>query len=116
MDEGVGGQDFVTATLREMGICLAPMRSILIQKGYFVGHKYHFDGGYAIRLLEENAIEIYDDDGKLLKTVSREKTDRGNSEEQPRKLHELPAKRFPRRPAHLGDSVLRQFAQRCFLQ
>ena len=74
MEEGGGGQDFVTATLAEMGICVAPMRTILIQKGYFVGHKYRFDGGYAIRLAGQNAIEIYDDAGKLLKTVSSEET------------------------------------------
>ena len=65
-------QDLVAATLREMGICVAPMRTILIQKGYFVGHKYRFDGGYAIRLVGKNAIEVYDDAGKLLKTVSLE--------------------------------------------
>jgi hypothetical protein len=73
MDEGVGGQDFVTATLEKMGLGAAPMtRTILIQKGYFVGHKYHYDGGYAIRPAGKNAIEIYDDDGKLLNTVSLE--------------------------------------------
>ena len=70
------GHDIVTATLAEMGICAAPMRTILIQNKYFVGHKYHFDGGYAIRRAGENAIEIYDDDGKLLKTVSLEETDK----------------------------------------
>ena len=76
MEEGVVGQDFVTATLREMGIGTPPMRTILIQKGYFVGHKYRFDGGYAIRLAGKNEIEIYDDAGKLLKTVSSEETEK----------------------------------------
>ena len=71
MEEGVVGQDFVTATLAEMGIC-ASMRTFLMQKGYFVGHKYRFDGGYAIRLAGKNAIEVYDDDGQLLKTVGLE--------------------------------------------
>jgi len=75
MEEGGGGRDFVTATLAEMGIC-ASMRTILIQKGYFVGHKYRFDGGYAIQLAGKNAIEIYDENGKLLKTVSLEETDK----------------------------------------
>ena len=65
-------QDLVAATLAEMGVRVAPMRTILIQKGYFVGHKYHFDGGYAVWLIEKNVIEVYDDDGKLLKTVSLE--------------------------------------------
>ena len=76
MDEGVGGQDFVTATLRKWASAWPRCARILIQKGYFVGHKYRFDGGYAIRLVEKNAIEIYDDDGKLLKTVSLEETDK----------------------------------------
>ena len=69
-------QDLVAATLREMGICVAPMRTILIQKGYFVGHKYRFDGGWAIRLAGKKVIEVYDDDGNLLKTVSLEETDK----------------------------------------
>jgi ABC-type Fe3+-hydroxamate transport system substrate-binding protein len=59
-----------------MGICAVSMRTILIQKGYFVGHKYRFDGGYAIRLAGKNAIEIYDDDGKMLKTVSLEEIEK----------------------------------------
>ena len=50
--------DPVTATLSEMGFCVAPMRTILIQKGYFVGHKYRFDGGYTAWLIEKSAIEI----------------------------------------------------------
>jgi hypothetical protein len=55
-------------------ICAAPMRTLLIQKGHFVGHKYRFNdgGGYAILLAGENVIEIYDDEGKLLKTVGLE--------------------------------------------
>ena len=75
MEEGVSGHDLVTATLAEMGI-RASMRTILIQTGYFVGHKYCFDGGHAIRRVGTNAFEVYDDDGKLLKTVSLEETDK----------------------------------------
>jgi hypothetical protein len=40
--------DAVAATLREMGVRVAPMWTTLIKKGYLVGHKYRFDGGYAI--------------------------------------------------------------------
>ena len=69
-------EEVVTATLAEMGIHVAPMRTILIQKGYFVGHKYRFDGGYAVWLIEKNAIEVYDDEGKLSKTVTLEETDK----------------------------------------
>jgi hypothetical protein len=76
MDEQPSTYDAVTATLEKMGVCAAPTRTILIQKGYFVGHKYHFDGGYAVRLAAKNAVEIYGDEGKLLKTVSLEETDK----------------------------------------
>ena len=72
-------QDAVAATLRKMGICATPMRTILIQRGYFVGHKYSFEGGYAIRLAGKNTIEVYDDDGKLLKTVTLEETDKNDA-------------------------------------
>ncbi len=62
--------DVAVAALREMGISPAPMRTILIQKGYFVGIKFLFDGGYAIRFAGTNAIEVYDNEGTLLKMVS----------------------------------------------
>ncbi len=51
MDEQPTIPDIVAATLKEMGICVS-MRTILIQKGYLVGHKYRFDGGYAVWLIE----------------------------------------------------------------
>jgi hypothetical protein len=76
MDEQPSIYSVVAATLKEIGIRLAPMWTALIQKGYFVGHKYRFDGGYAVSLIEKHAIEIYDDEGKLLKTVSLEETDK----------------------------------------
>ena len=58
-----------------MGICVS-IRTILIQNGYFVGHKYRFDGGYAIRLAGKNEIEFYDQAGVLLKTVSLGETEK----------------------------------------
>jgi hypothetical protein len=76
MDDQPTILDAVAATLREMGFCAAPMWTILMQKGYFVGHKYRFDGGYAIRLAGKDAIEIYDDDGELLKAVSLGETEK----------------------------------------
>jgi hypothetical protein len=73
MNEQCSIFDAVAATLREMGIRLAPMWTALIKKGYLVCHKYRFDGGYAVWLMiQKNAIEIYDNDGKLLKTVTLE--------------------------------------------
>jgi len=76
MDEQPSIYSAVAATLKEIGIRLAPMWTALIQKGYFVGHKYRFDDGYAVWLIEKNAIEIYDDEGKLLKTVSLEEIEK----------------------------------------
>lgn len=65
-------QDFVMAMLREMGICV-PIRTILIRKGYFIGHKYRLhDGGYALWLIEKKVIEVYDRKEKLLRAVSLE--------------------------------------------
>jgi hypothetical protein len=64
----------VAATLKEMGVHVAPMWTALIKKGYFVGHKYRFGGGYVVWLIEKNVLEAYDDEGKLLKTVSLEET------------------------------------------
>jgi hypothetical protein len=76
MEKQASVHDIVAATLNEMGVHLAPMWTALIKKGYFVGHKYRFDGGYAVWLIEKNVIEIYDDSGKLLKTVSLEETEK----------------------------------------
>ena len=45
----------------------------LIQANYFVGHKYRFhEGGYAI--VGGKTIEVFDKDGKLLRTVSLEES------------------------------------------
>ena len=79
MEEGVSVHSFVTATVKEMGINLAPMRTILIQKGYFVGHKYRFSGGYAIQLAGQNVIEVYDDAGTLLKKAAIGTAEKGTA-------------------------------------
>ena len=69
----------VAATLKEMGFgadATALTCTALIRDGYFVGHKYRFhEGGHAVWLAEKNVIEVYDNAGKLLKTVGVEKTD-----------------------------------------
>jgi hypothetical protein len=67
MEEGL---DLVVATLENMGLAVLPMHTILIDKGYFVGHKYRIEGGYALRKVGTSVIEIYDDGDKLLSTVS----------------------------------------------
>jgi hypothetical protein len=71
-----GIHDFVTAILREMGISTVPMRTLLIQNGYFIGIKFLFDGGYAVQLVGKNGIEVYDDEGTLLKTVALEESEK----------------------------------------
>ena len=49
-----------------MGICVAPMRTCCsFRTGISSGHKYRFDGGYAIRFVGKSEVEIYDDDGKI---------------------------------------------------
>jgi hypothetical protein len=61
----------VTAILTEMSIPTASLcHTILLRDRCFVGHKFRFDGGYAMWLAETNTVEIYDDDRKLLKTVT----------------------------------------------
>jgi hypothetical protein len=72
----------VAATLAEMGLCKVPpafIRTVLIRDGYFVGEKYRFDGGCAIWLAKTSAIEVYDDDQNLLKTVNVETSDEKRS-------------------------------------
>lgn len=44
--------------------------TLLVKDGCFIGHKFHCDGGYAIWGTGWNAVEFYDDDGKLLKMVA----------------------------------------------
>lgn len=74
--------DAVAAVLAEMGFCSTPtalLRTILIRDGYFVGHKYRFDGGWATWLAKTNVIDVYDNDGKPLKTVTMEATEKGTA-------------------------------------
>ena len=73
MDDQPAIQDVVAATLKEMGLGAAFVRTVLIQDGFFVGHKYRFhEGGHAVWRAEKNVIEVYNDDGNLLKTVGAE--------------------------------------------
>ena len=66
--------DLVAATLAELGIP-APstiIQTMLMHDGYFVGHKFRYDGGHAIWLAGGSTIELHDETGVLLKTVSLE--------------------------------------------
>ncbi len=66
--------EVVAAALREMGLGAAEAtlnRTILIREGNFVGHKFRFDGGYALWPVEKGVVEAYDDNGNM-KTASSE--------------------------------------------
>jgi hypothetical protein len=70
MGQGRSIQDSVATILTEMGVPTAALvHTILLREKFFVGHKFRFDGGYAICWAEKNLIEVFGDDGKLLKQV-----------------------------------------------
>lgn len=62
----------VAAALAELGLP-APTNTIqtmLMHDGYFIGWKLRYDGGYAVLHTGGNAMELYDEQGKSLKTVA----------------------------------------------
>jgi hypothetical protein len=62
----------VATSLSELGLP-APadiVQTMLMHDGYFVGWKVRYDGGYAILHTDNNAIELYDEQRTLLKTVA----------------------------------------------
>ena len=70
MDQSI--QDLVAATLAELGL-LAPtnlIQTMLMKDRYFVGWKFRYDGGHAIRWAGGDTLEFYDECGTLLKTVA----------------------------------------------
>ena len=74
MDLSISMHDLVAATLAELGIP-APspiIRTMLMRDGYFVGHKLRYDGGHAILRADGRTMEFYDEQGKLLRTVTLE--------------------------------------------
>ena len=74
MDEPASVYDAVIAVIREMGIeDTSLVRTVLVRDDRFVGRKYLYAGGYAICMVGSEAVEFYDDDGKLLRTVQAPK-------------------------------------------
>ena len=49
---------------------------ILIKDGYYAGHRFAFEGGYAVWFLDEQQVKIHRHDGALLKVVLMGKVDR----------------------------------------
>ena len=77
MDQSI--PDLVAATLTELGLP-APtnvIQTMLTRDSYFVGHKLRYDGGHAILRATSDAIEFYDENGNLLKTVDIEIPEKG---------------------------------------
>jgi hypothetical protein len=69
MNESIS--DFVAATLKEMGLPVQTrmMLTMLVRDCRFAGHKLSYDGGYAILQPGGDILELYDNWGKLLRTV-----------------------------------------------
>ena len=69
MDESI--HEFA-ANLSELGLPIPTnsIQTMLLRNGYFVGHKFSYDGGYAIWLASDDTIGFYDEQGTLLKAIA----------------------------------------------
>jgi hypothetical protein len=70
MDQSI--QEKVAATLAELGLP-APtniIQTMLMRERYFIGWKFRYDGGHAILGAGGDTIELYDEQGRLLKTTA----------------------------------------------
>ena len=76
MDSSVDIYCIVEVTAYELGVPvpITITESLVIKDGCFIGHKFRFDGGYAIWGEGWNSVEFYDDAGKLLKMVAVQTT------------------------------------------
>lgn len=74
MDQSNAIHDLVTGALAELGMPSPStiIQTMLMHDGYFVGWKFRYDGGHAIWVPGGSTIELYDDQGTLLKTVALE--------------------------------------------
>ena len=68
-------QDVVITTLNGMG--LWPIRGTLpctyaLSEGRLVAQKFFYEEGYAVWVAGRGTVDFYDEDGKLLRTVSLE--------------------------------------------
>jgi hypothetical protein len=72
MDSSI--HDLVAATLAKLGLS-APtniIQTMLMKDRFFAGWKLRYDGGYAVLRAGANTIELYDEQGTVLKTVALE--------------------------------------------
>ena len=65
-------QKAVAAALAELGLPGPTniIQTMLVQYGHFVGYKLRYDDGYAIWWSSKDTIELFDDQGELLKVVA----------------------------------------------
>ena len=74
MDLSASIHELVAATLVELGIP-APstiIQTMLMHDGYYVGHKFRYDGGHAVLQAGGDTLELYDQRGNLLKAITLE--------------------------------------------
>ena len=69
----------LVTTLAELGLPIPTniIQTMLMKDGYFVGWKFRYDGGYAIAVAGSITMEVYDEQGTLLKTVAIEMSGKG---------------------------------------
>ena len=62
----------IAAALSEFGVPHSPCRStsFLSQDGYCTGQRFLFDGIEAVWVIPENVVRFYDENGRMLKSVS----------------------------------------------
>lgn len=72
--------EVVEATLVELGLSVPTsfFPTMLVKDGYFAGWKFRYDGGHAVSSADRNTIELYDENGTLLKRITLD-TERGEA-------------------------------------
>ena len=64
--------ELLAPTLTALGLP-APddvIQTMLVKERYFVGHKFRYAGGHAFLKAGANTLELYDEQGTLLRTVA----------------------------------------------
>ena len=67
-------QEKVAAALAELSqpAPTSVIQTMLMHDGYFVGWKFRYDGGYAILHADSGTMGLFDEEGKVVKTVALE--------------------------------------------
>ncbi len=66
-------QELVTATLKEMGLGVAPstlLHTFALAEGRVIAEKFRYDGGYAVWAVGRGSVNFYDEDGTPLRSVA----------------------------------------------